>query len=91
MSDGQQEGTLPKKMLQLWKVWPYSQGLPPTIKDAKDPDQCCNGGRPRVKKGVKPVRAACNANVESVSAGVAQAKVDSVTLLQCKLVCSHCE
>ena len=31
------------------------------------------------------------ANVISVSAGVAQAKVASVVLLQCKLVCPHCE
>ena len=43
------------------------------------------------QKRVKPVQAACNANVESVSTGVAQAKVGSVTLLQCKLVCPHCE
>ena len=37
------------------------------------------------------MRAACNANVESVSAGVAQAKADSVTLLQGKLVYPHCK
>ena len=33
----------------------------------------------------------CNANVKSVSAGVAQAKDASMTLLQCKLVCLHCK
>ena len=35
--------------------------------------------------------AVCNATVESVSDGVAQAKAASVTLLQCKLVCPHYE
>ena len=40
---------------------------------------------------MKPVRAVCNANVESVSAGVAQVNVDSMTLLQHKLLCPHCK
>ena len=38
-----------------------------------------------------PVWAVCNANVECVSAGVAQVKAASMTFLQCKLVCLHCE
>ena len=37
------------------------------------------------------MQAVCNATVESISDGVSQAKAASVTLLQCKLVCPHCE
>ena len=37
------------------------------------------------------MQATCNANVEFVSAGVAQAKADPVTLLQCQVMCPHCE
>ena len=81
MSDGQQEDTLPGQVLQLREIRPYGQRLLPAIEDAEGPTQRCDGGRPWVKKRVKPVRAACNANVECVSAGVAQA--NSVTLLQC--------
>ena len=40
---------------------------------------------------MKPVWTAGNANVESISAGVALVKAASVTLLQCKLVGLHCE
>ena len=80
-TDGQQEGTLLGQVLQLREIRPHGQGLPPAVEDAKGSTQRCDGGRPWVKKRVKPVRAACNANVECVSAGVAQA--NSVTLLQC--------
>ena len=78
-------------MLQLLEVWPHGQGLLPAVEDTEGPTQQCDGGLPRVKKQVKPVQAACNANVKFVSAGVAQAKADSTMLLQCQLVCPHCE
>ena len=44
MTDGQQEGTFPREVIQLWEVRPYGQGLPPAIEDAKGPDQRCDGG-----------------------------------------------
>ena len=40
---------------------------------------------------MKPVQTVCNATVESISDGVAQAKAASVMLLQCKLMCPQCE